>query len=91
MVVVVNVKSLQTSSTPLVYDVFATVVIIAVVLVGVVTGNFAVLSSFFVALVVEFVIVVPSLMSLSLPFLSSMQSYMAVSYTHLTLPTNREV
>ena len=73
MVIVVNVKSLQMSSIPLVYVVFVTVVIIVVVLVGVVVffpANFAVLSPFFVALVVECVIVVPSLMSLSLPFLS---------------------
>ena len=71
MVIVVNVKSLHMSSTPIVYVVFATVVIIAVDLVSVVVfvlGNFAVLSSFFVVLVVELVIVVPSLMSLSLPF-----------------------
>ena len=54
MVIVVNVKSLHMSSTPLVYVVFATVVIIAVVLVGVVV-------------------------------------FVPVSYTHLTLPTNREV
>ena len=43
---------------------------------------------------VEFVIVVPSLMSLSLPFLSSMQSYMAFSSSLLlsyvsTLPFRR--
>ena len=53
MLVVVNVKSLQMSSIPLVYVVFATVVVIAVVLVGVVVfvpDNFAVLSSFFVPL-----------------------------------------
>ena len=36
MVIVVNIKSLHMSSTPIVYIVFATVVIIAVVLVGVV-------------------------------------------------------
>ena len=59
MVIVVNVKSLHMSSTPLVYIVFATAVIFAVDLVGVVffPANFAVLSPFFVALVVEFVIV----------------------------------
>ena len=80
MVVVANVKSLQMSPTPLVYVVFATVVIIAVVLVSVVIfvpDNFAVLSSFFVVLVVEFVNVVPSLMSLS--SLSSVQSFMPIS------------
>ena len=57
-------------------------------------ANFAVLSSFFVALVLEFVIAVTSLMSLSLSSLSSMQSYMAFSSSFLlsyvsTLPFRR--